>query len=432
MNDNVSSVPLGIDDFDKDDNGKVRAKSQKNIILALRLLGVRLSYDEFSDRILISGLARFTFLNDPAIIRLWLQIDEQFKFLPPKDFFFDILLDLARSNTFHPVRDYLNGLEWDGVGRIDDWLIRYAGAKDTPYIRAVGRLMLTAAIRRVRQPGCKFDEMVVLEGPQGNLKSTLLKTIAVRDEWFSDDLPLSADSKKLIEQFRGRWIVEASELTGMRKTDHDHLKSMLSRTHDRSRLSYERVVTEMPRHNIIVGTTNDAKYFRDQTGNRRYWPVAVGDIKIDDLKQDIDQLWAEAAILEAKGESIRLDKSLWPEAAREQIERLEEEPWKDILDEVLGDMEGKIRKRDVREIIGRPSGQFTTLDNKRLKYAMESLGWKDDKQRFDTSPERCWTKGSGRRAIKVRIETADAKRVPIAKYDLEVEEGSPLEDDESL
>jgi len=214
-------------------------------------MGATFSYNEFADRLLISGLDGFNTVDDPAMERLWLAIDDRFRFLPAKDFFFTVVRDLARANRFHPVREYLDSLKWDGTERLDKWLVTYGGAKDTKYVGAVGRLMMIAAVRRVRQPGCKFDEMMILEGPQGINKSTMMQTIAVKDDWFSDDLPL-ADSKKLIEQFRGRWIIEASELSGMRKTQHDHLKSMLSRTHDRSRLSYDRFLTEMARHCIIV------------------------------------------------------------------------------------------------------------------------------------------------------------------------------------
>jgi predicted P-loop ATPase len=142
---------------------------------------------------LVRGLDGFSFLDDAAVERLWFLIDERFKFLPPIDFFFSALRDLARSNRFHPVSDYLDKVKWDKTRRVDDWLVRYAGAQDTEYTRAVGRLKLIAAVRRVRHPGCKFDEMMVLEGPQGNLKSTLLQTLAVNEEWFSDDLPLGAD-----------------------------------------------------------------------------------------------------------------------------------------------------------------------------------------------------------------------------------------------
>ena len=419
MKDNVSSIPLDDDDdFDRKDD-KIIVKSQKNIAVALARLSARVSYNEFSDQLLIEGLDDYKLLDDAAVLRLWFLVAERFKFQPPKDFFFDALADLARKNKFHPVRDYLNGLTWDGEKRIDKWLVTYAGAKDTEYVKAVGRLVLVAAVRRVRHPGCKFDEMLVLEGPQGNLKSELLRTIAVREEWFLDSLPLGADDKKLIEQYRGKWICEASELRGMRKAEVDHMKSTLSRTHDRGRLSYDRMVTEKPRHNIIVGTTNDAQWLRDLTGNRRYWPVAVDNINIGSLRHDRDQLWAEAAAAEASGESIRLDKKLWAEAGQEQEARLEDEPWLEILQEVLRDMDGKVLKSDVREIINRPSGQLTAIDTKRLNYAMRRLGWMDDKMlRFGSFPERCWYRGDpvAPKPILIKIEFRDGKRIAQAEY----------------
>jgi predicted P-loop ATPase len=262
--------------------------------------------------------------------------------------------------------------------------------------------------------------MLALEGPQGSLKSTMLRTLAVKPEWFLDDMPMNVDTKKLIEQVRGRWIIEASELKGMKAADLEHIKNMLSRTHDRSRLSYDRFVTDMPRDCVFFATTNDAKYLRDQTGNRRFWPVAITKIDIEALKRDRDQLWAEAVEAEATGESIRLSKKLWAEAGKEQEQRLEEEPWVEIFAEVLGRMQGKIRKRDVREIIGRPSGQFTAFDAKRLVYAMTKLGWKDGMLRFGSIPERCWWRGGSKKmlkAIKIAVNYEGLKRVVRAEYE---------------
>jgi predicted P-loop ATPase len=411
--DTVIDLPLDSnDDFELGGDNKIKARSQKNIAVALRRLNISLSYNEFSDQIMIEGLDHFELLDEAVIVRLWFLIDEHFKFQPAKEFFRDAVTDLARANRFHPVRDFIDELKWDGVKRIDKWLVTYAGVKDTKYTQAVGRLTLVAAVRRVRHPGCQFDEMLALEGPQGSLKSTLLRTLAIKPEWFLDDLPLNVDAKKLIEQVRGRWIIEASELAGMRKAELEHVKAMLSRTHDRSRLSYDRIVTDLPRHCIFCGTTNDAKYLRDQTGNRRFWPVTITTIDIEALRRDCDQLWAEAAAAEARCESIRLPKELWAEAKQEQDQRLEEEPWAEMIDEVLGNKTGKIRKRDVRDIIGRPSGQFTQFDHKRLCQAMRSLGWKDDKNhRFDGNPETCWYRGEGRlQIIKIQVTLADGNR----------------------
>jgi predicted P-loop ATPase len=201
------------------------------------------------------------------------------------------------------VLDYLDGLKWDGKTRIDRWLTTYGGADDTPYVSAVGRIMLVAAARRVRRPGCKFDEMPTFESPQGKDKSTALKVLAVEEDWFSDDLPLTADSQKVIEQTTGRWIVEVAELSGMRKANVEHLKSFLSRQVDRSRMAYGRLTTEKKREFIVVGTTNETAYLKDLTGNRRYWPVKTPIFDLAALRRDRDQLWAEAAAHEAAGET---------------------------------------------------------------------------------------------------------------------------------
>ena len=140
--------------------------------------------------------------------------------------------------------DYLDSLNWDGKPRVDTWLTDYLGVPETPYSRAVGRLLLVAAVRRARHPGCKFDEMLVLENEQGKDKSTALKVLAVREEWFADDLVLNDDPKKQIEQISGKWIVEAGELKGMRRRQAEFLKSFLSRQMDRARMSYGRLVRE--------------------------------------------------------------------------------------------------------------------------------------------------------------------------------------------
>ena len=211
-------------------------KTPANICVALLKLGIELRYDSFADRILINGLPDFgPVLEDAALDRLWLILGRRFRLRPPKELLRTVVSDVARLNGFHPGRDYLDGLHWDGKSRIDRWLIDYGGAEDTEYTRAVSALMLIAAVRRVRSPGCKFDEMVVIENEeQGTDKSTMLATLAVRDDWFSDDLPLNISGKQVVESLRGRWIVEAAELSGMRRADIEHLKAFLVAT-DRSR-----------------------------------------------------------------------------------------------------------------------------------------------------------------------------------------------------
>ena len=243
----------------------------------------------------------------------------------------------------------------------------------------------------------KFDEMLVLESPQGTNKSTALKVLAVRDEWFTDDVPLNAEAKRVIEALAGKWIVEAGELKGMKKGGADHLKGFLSRTHDKARMAYDRREREVPRQCVIVGTTNDSRYLRDTTGNRRFWPVSVEGFDLDALRRDRDQLWAEAAAREAEGAPIRLDPDLWAEAAEEQDARRVEEPFYEALHSALGEERpGKVRGEDAWRIVGRLRGMRTQDDNERLGDAMRRLAFDRTKRRFGLPhPEWCYVRGEG-------------------------------------
>jgi hypothetical protein len=385
----------GANGFDVNDRGQP-AGNQGNIRKAMEILNIGVRYDKFNDATLIDGLDGHPVFDDPALDKLWLTIDETFGFLPRKDFFKTVVEEAARRHAFHPVLDYLGGLTWDGVPRIDRWLVDYGDADATEYACAVGALTLVAAVRRVRKPGCKFDEMLIFENPlQGTNKSTALKVLAVREEWYSDDLPLSADGKRVIEQTRGKWIIEASELSGMRRGEVEHVKGLLSRSADRARLSYDRLTTERPRQSIIVGTTNAAHYFRDTTGNRRYWPVRVARFDLDALEGDRDQLWAEAAAREAAGASIRLEEKLWAAAGEEQDERLIDDPWLDVIAARVGDLNGKILNVDAWTIVELPTERRTQEHNGRLGNVMKLLGFERKPLQFDGEKQKGYVRGAG-------------------------------------
>ena len=371
--------------------------NQFNTRLALHKLGVRLSYDEFADRLVIHGLpGHGPVLQDSTVAELWLQVDERFEMPVPKERFWTIVENEARRNPYHPVRDYLNELVWDGKSRIDPWLITYSGAEDTPYVRAVGSLPLIAAVRRARHPGCKFDEMLVLLSKQGTGKSTALSTLCPNPDWFTDDCPLNVDTKIVIERLNGRWIVEAAELNGMRRGQVEHIKSFLSRQIDRARMAYGRITQERRRQSILIGTTNSDRFLRDSTGDRRFWPVAVGRFDLKALAHDRDQLWAEAAYREAAGESIRLNPELYPTAAEAQEDHRIEDPFIGRLTEILGDLSGKLKSEDAWEIIGVPPGQRTQEHNKRLGESMRELGWERKKLRHrGSSPQWTYVRGEG-------------------------------------
>jgi len=373
----VKSITRKEQGFLLDKNEKILPRSQDNIRLALNLLNIRVSYDTFADRLLIQrGQQVPVHLDDAAIDNLWLEVDSAFGFQPPLSFFRIVVMDAARGASFHPVRNYLDSLIWDGKERLDKWLVEYAGAGDNKYTHAVGSLVLIAAVRRVRQPGCKFDELLVLESPQGTNKSTALATLVPHTSLFTDDLPLNVDSKQVIERTTGRWIVEASELSGMRKGEVEHLKGFLSRQKDVARLAYGRTPTERLRHFIVVGTTNSEAYLKDTTGNRRFWLVRVEGFDLVRLSSDRDQLWVEAAVREADGASIRLDPQLYLAASGEQEKRRVIDPWESMLEEALGDQEGRITSEKVWEFVGVTSDKRTQSDNSRLGEVLRRLGFK--------------------------------------------------------
>jgi hypothetical protein len=391
------------DDFTRSKKGAVLG-TLWNIRMALTKLGVTLEFDEFADRSLISGLADFgPYLDDPAVTRLWLAIEETFNLGVGKDRFWSVVQDVARRNRRHPVREYLDALRWDGTARIDRWLTDYLGAAESDYTRAVGALFLVAAVRRVRSPGCKFDEMLVLEGPQGGDKSSALATLAGKQDWFTDDLPLNAVAQKFIEATIGKWIIEAGELKGMRKSDVESLKSCLSRQVDRARMAYGRLPLERARQFVIFGTTNSKQYLRDGTGNRRFWPVEVGAVSLAELRHDRDMLWAEAAVREASGTSIRLDPALYAAAGIEQEARRVEDPFVQRLGDMLGSVEGKLRAEDAWAIVGLPGGNRTQDHNQRLGDAMRELGWAHKRLRFGHGPEWAYTRGDASIKLELRL-----------------------------
>lgn len=384
-------VEMAEAEFEVDKNGRPLKQSQRNVEVALAKLNLSIKLDAFRNRMLVEGLETTDVVIDDRIMtRLRLEADRRFKFLCEKIFFFDVVGDLAFRNAYHPVRDYLDSLTWDGVARLDDWLVRHCGAEDSEYVRAVGRIVLLAAVRRVRRPGVKFDEMLVLEGAQGLGKSQVLQALAVKEEWFTDEVPLAGDGKLAIEALSGRWIAEAAELKGMRNKEVEHLKGFLSRTHDRGRLAYDRMTSEMPRQFIVIGTTNSEQYLMDSTGNRRFWPVRVTRVDLSAFQNERDQLWAEAAQREATGESIRLAEELWAAAAAEQGKRQLDDPYLTALAEALEGRWGKIASEDVFRLLGINSGQRNQGHNARIGEAMRRLGWRRERLRREGTLQYCY------------------------------------------
>ena len=238
------------------------------------------------------------------------------------------VMKVTDDRSYHPIRAFIEDLpEWDGVERVDTLLIDYLGASDTSYVRAVTRKTLCAAISRVLRPGCKFDSMLVLNGPQGVGKSTLIAKLA--GEWFSDSLNLGdTKDKTAAEKLQGYWILEIGELAGLKKAEVETLRSFLSRQNDIYRASFGKRATPHLRQCVFFGTTNaESGYLRDTTGNRRFWPVKTpgGAAKHSWqlTNEEIQQIWAEALVYVKRGEKLYLDADMETLAKTEQREAME-------------------------------------------------------------------------------------------------------------
>lgn len=240
---------------------------------------------------------------------------------------------IARKNAFYPIRDYLGALEWDGTERIERLFIDYLGTEDDSYHRDTAKLTMLAAVTRAFEPGHKFDYVPVIEGGQGVRKSTFIEALAVRPEWFGELSSDFGDIARMVESMQGRWITELAEMSGMNRSDVNDVKKFVSQTSDRVRLAYERAAANYLRQSIIMGSTNDDAYLRDDTGGRRFWPIRCnvdrigGSIPIEKLRRNLDQLWAEAVVLYREMRKSQphgpLPLYLADEGSRKHAERLQ-------------------------------------------------------------------------------------------------------------
>ena len=231
---------------------------------------------------------------------------------------------VAHDHAFHPVRNYLNKLEWDRVPRLDTWLTTVMGVAQSGYSAKVGKRWMISAVARVMRPGCKADSVMILEGGQGEGKSTALSILG--GDWFMDT-PFALGDKDGFQAIRGKWIIELGELDSFNKAESTKAKQFFSASTDTYRESYGRRTNDVPRQCVFVGTTNQDEYLKDATGNRRYWPVACTRVDLEQLREIRDQLWAEAMFCYEAGEIWWVNRDETAMFSEAQDERFVVDEW---------------------------------------------------------------------------------------------------------
>jgi predicted P-loop ATPase len=304
-------------------------KTIDNVLIILendpRLKG-KLAFDEFANRGLAMGSLPWDVRDerrawsDPDDAGLLHYLEHVYKIQLSDKRLYAAMTICSQRHKFNDVKDYLIGLNWDGVKRLDTIFTDYLGAEDNIYTRAVARKSLAAAVARAMTPGTKYDYMPILGGPQGIGKSTFLRLLG--HKWYSDSLQ-TFEGKEASEMIQGVWINELGELTGLSRSENNAVKQFLSRTEDIYREPYGRRTGVYPRRCVFFGTTNDNEYLRDRTGNRRFWPVDVGIVEptkdvFSTLKVEVTQIWAEAYVAWQLGEKLFLSGNV--EAMAKEIQ----------------------------------------------------------------------------------------------------------------
>ncbi|WP_310359754.1 virulence-associated E family protein [Neobacillus drentensis] len=354
-------------------NTGAHSKTTDNILIILendpRLKG-KLAFDEFGNRGLVLGSLPW----DPRTERRqWTDIDdaglrhyiERVFGITGKEKILDAVALCAHKHTINDVCEYLSGLKWDGVKRLDTAIIDYLGAVDSTYLRAATRKSIVAMIARAMDPGCKYDYMPIIAGPQGLGKSTFLSILGQR--WYSDSLQ-TFEGKEASEMIQGVWLNEVGELTGMTKSETNAIKQFLSRREDIYRVPFGRHTKAFPRRCVFFGTTNESEFLKDRTGNRRFWPIDVGIRQptksvFNQMEEEAPQILAEAFMYWQLGEPLYLTGDALEESKEHQENHRESNVKEGIIREFISRPIPVVwEKRDISERRLYWSGEFGKVE----------------------------------------------------------------------
>lgn len=367
-------------------------KSLTNLMIYLRNvpgLGRTFCFNELSGEVEWNGRA----VTDEDYVDVRLMI-EAAGYQPDKSDIPPAVARLAQDRTYHPVRDYLDALKWDGKPRLNHWLRDMLGAPNHPLMEVFGAKFMTGAVARVYDPGCQMDNMIVLEGAQGLGKTTAVGALFGRDYMTSGVSDFG--SKEAAIAIQGRWVVEIAELAALNRSDIRDAKKFISETIDRYRPVHGRNTISRPRRCVFVGTTNEHQYLKDGTGNRRYWPVPCTRIDVDGIKAARDQLWAEA-VARFRGNELWwiTDQSELDLAQAAQADRVEEDVWASPIDQWLAAPNQSctsfvLTSEILLEALHVPVDKQNKALEMRVAEHLSKRGWARKKQRIPGVPKPRW------------------------------------------
>jgi predicted P-loop ATPase len=341
-----------------------------------------LAYDEFSHRTMQVAPAPWDFDPQTFALRPWTPHDDllatehvQRAGIPAKVPTVAQAVEMvARERPYHPVQEFLEDTEWDGIRRVSTLLPKYFGSNDDAYSANVGSHFMIAAVARIFNPGCKHDHVPIVEGTQGIGKSKAIK-ILFGAEWFGDEIP-DLGSKDAAMQLSGVWGHELAELDAYSRAETGRIKAWVSRTVDRYRPPYGTRVIEVPRSCVFIGTTNNDSYLKDETGNRRFWPVKATRIDGAGLERDRDQLWAEAYRLYKGGAPWWfIKRDVVEQAQREQRDRLIDDPWWDVITAYLETRTSVSVAEVLTEAICIDRSRQSQVEQNRVARCLKAHGW---------------------------------------------------------
>jgi hypothetical protein len=335
----------------------------------------RIRRDEMRDRITLDGSA----LEDEDVheMRLWMQ--GVYGFCPSSQSAFEAVQVVARRDAYNPLQEWLRGLEWDGVSRVEHMLTDRFGADGSDLTRAMSTCFMVGAVARALNPGCQVDTVLILKGPQGIRKTSGFRALAGA-EWFASPL-INVQSKDTAIALRGRWIIEWAELDNMKRSENTAIKAFITERADTYRPPYGKVARTFPRSNVFVGTTNDSEFLTDATGDRRYWVVESCEVDVEGIERDRAQLWAEAVRLYEAGVRWWLNCEQEEEREISNARFRQVDPWQALIaDWALGRAAFSVEELLVDGLDVKP-GQLRHGDRLRAIKVLRILGYEEERRR---------------------------------------------------